>query len=564
MLKKFPYSLSSLFSCVGELIAQLGGTHDYLDTAYIAPRKMAEQIDFLKNKSNFPVKPRDMWQFGFYIGMPYVDGDCPWTTRGAGTDLGSYAIGLGAYARKAIGYAFSVRGSFSYFNMLGLDYKANFDFANHPLIQQLYGNAPDGYVHNYRSRAFIPSIEGIVSFNNIMFHKSQQRWNIYGVVGAAAVVYNTGLDLMDGKNNRYLVENVLNNYHTKSDILDRLRRMFNGGYETHALQGNGPSLNSQWSIAPAISLGIGAEYRIGPKWSLFFEYKRLVTQDDNIDGWSKQVIIPGLYSNTNHPDQIGFFHIGTGLNFGDETRRTAPLWWLNPLDFAYKELNAPQRMKLPKIKLDDADGDGVTDQFDLEPNTPKGCPVDSHGVSRDTDGDGVPDCRDKELLTPQKCFPVNADGVGTCPEPACCKEIMDGIKRGDSVYANLWGGGNKNGNASCTVGELPSIQFKPNTVHVTKEMEITLNAVAQKIKSSPSCNIKVIGFAFANKSSQQTSWDRVNNVIRYLVEKQGIAESRFIFEYGQQGDSNVVNLLATNENGPNVVPAPHPQLRHGN
>ena len=141
---------------------------------------------------------------------------------------------------------------------------------------------------------------------------------------------------------------------------------------------------------------------------------------------------------------------------------------------------------------------------------------------------------------------------------------MDGIKRGDSVYANLWGGGNKNGNASCTVGELPSIQFKPNTVHVTKEMEITLNAVAQKIKSSPSCNIKVIGFAFANKSSQQTSWDRVNNVIRYLVEKQGIAESRFIFEYGQQGDSNVVNLLATNENGPNVVPAPHPQLRHGN
>ena len=68
-----------------------------------------------------------------------------------------------------------------------------------------------------------------------------------------------------------------------------------------------------------------------------------------------------------------------------------PLWWLNPLDYAYKEVNKPRHMKLPKPVLDDADGDGVTDQFDQEPNTPAGAPVDTHGVSRDTDGDGVPD-----------------------------------------------------------------------------------------------------------------------------------------------------------------------------
>ncbi len=556
-------------SCGVQLIAQLGGAHDYLDTAYIAPRKMSEQIDFLQNKSNFPVKPRDMLQVGFFGGLPFINGACPWTTKGASTDLGSYAIGLGAYMRKALGYVFSVRGSLAYYNMLGLDYRANFDFANNPKIQQLYGNAPDGYVHNYRTMAFVPSLEGIVSFNNIMFHKSQQRWNIYGVAGFSAIFYDTKLDLTDRTGSRYLVENILNNYTSKSLILSKLRTMFNGGYETQATQGSGPSLNHQWSIAPSISLGVGAEYRIGPKWSLFFEYKEYLTNDSYIDGWSKQVVLPGLYINRTHNDQIGFIHIGTGINLGDETKRVAPLWWLNPLEFAYKELNSPQRMKLPKIKLDDADGDGVPDQFDLEPNTPKGCPVDSHGVSRDTDGDGVPDCRDKELLTPQKCFPVNADGVGTCPEPACCKEIMDGIKRGDSAYMNVWGGGNAAnrggaGNSGCSIGELPSIQFKPNTVYVTKEMEITLNAVAQKIKSSPACNIKVVGFAFANKSSQQTSWDRVNNVIRYLVEKQGIAESRFIFEYGQQGDSNIVNLQATTESGPNVVPAPHPQLRHTN
>ena len=63
----------------------------------------------------------------------------------------------------------------------------------------------------------------------------------------------------------------------------------------------------------------------------------------------------------------------------------------------------------------DTDGDGVCDAFDKEPNTPKGASVETNGVAKDTDGDGVPDYKDKEVLTLQKCFPVNADGRGSCP-----------------------------------------------------------------------------------------------------------------------------------------------------
>ncbi len=63
----------------------------------------------------------------------------------------------------------------------------------------------------------------------------------------------------------------------------------------------------------------------------------------------------------------------------------------------------------------------LVDQLDKEPNTPAGCPVDTHGVSKDTDGDGVPDCKDKQLITPTECQPVDADGVGKCPDPECCK-----------------------------------------------------------------------------------------------------------------------------------------------
>ena len=211
-------------------------------------------------------------------------------------------------------------------------------------------------------------------------------------------------------------------------------------------------------------------------------------------------------------------------------------------------------MKLPKVVLPDADGDGITDQFDLEPNTPKGAPVDSHGVAKDTDGDGVPDYRDKEVLTPKNCFPVNNDGVGSCPEPACCKEIKD-------MMANWKPQADKT--VACNIGNLPSIQFKGNA-KLSKDAMSSLASAAAKVNANPTCKVKVIGYGAASKAAQQLSWERVNAVIKYLVEKQGVSESRLLFVYAQDGDANTVDLQGTVEEGPNTVPAPHPNLRSKN
>lgn len=43
----------------------------------------------------------------------------------------------------------------------------------------------------------------------------------------------------------------------------------------------------------------------------------------------------------------------------------------------------------------DSDGDGVTDDKDMCPGTPRGAPVDARGCPLDSDGDGVPDYLDK-------------------------------------------------------------------------------------------------------------------------------------------------------------------------
>lgn len=219
-----------------------------------------------------------------------------------------------------------------------------------------------------------------------------------------------------------------------------------------------------------------------------------------------------------------------------------PLYWQNPLLFVYSELNEPKRMKLPKPVLADADGDGITDQFDAEPNTPAGAPVDSRGVSRDTDGDGVPDFKDKQLVTPTECQPVDADGVGKCPEPACCTPRP----------------------VPCAIGDLPSVSFAKSSTVVSKDAEPVLASIAGRLRNNPACKVVVTGYGEANKSSQQLSWDRVNAVINYMVEKQGISADRFIWKYGQsEGDPNTVDIrgAAEGEEGPNVVPAPHPNLR---
>jgi outer membrane protein OmpA-like peptidoglycan-associated protein len=242
--------------------------------------------------------------------------------------------------------------------------------------------------------------------------------------------------------------------------------------------------------------------------------------------------------------------LSLGININLGSKSVEPLWWLNPLDYAYSEIRNPKIMKLPKPVLPDSDGDGVTDQFDRE-QTPAGCPVDSHGVSRDTDGDGVPDCKDKELITPTYCQPVDADGVGKCPVP-CPDSTCPG-----------WG---KSKEISCAekLGALPSISFKDKSAVLSKDAQAVLATVASKMRNTPECKVVVIGYCASDKKQQQLSWDHVNKVITYLVEKEGISADRFIFNYGQDGgDCNTVDLrgAAEGEDGPNTVAPPHPNLR---
>ena len=486
-------ALIVLIQSVG--LAQTDWGWDWKDTSKISVTNMPQHNEFLNNQYPYPSMPRNQWEFGIGIGAAALSSDF-------GTDLG---FGGTVTLRKALNHTFSLRPYVSYYVNDG---KGTATYLNNVIAP----NFNNGDKLAYKNNSLHFGLDVLTSLNTASYYRGNPKTNFYAI---------TGLE-----------------YYTTS----RKQQVNNGVFTDYKSVGQNTGVLS----AIGINVGLGMAFKINNSVNIAFEAKNTLTNNDYLDTYSS------VWSNAF--DAWWYTGVKLNINLGNKAKRVQPLWWLNPNNFVYSELNSPKHMKLPKVVLPDADGDGITDQFDLEPNTPKGAPVDSHGVAKDTDGDGVPDYRDKEVLTPKNCFPVNNDGVGSCPEPACCKEIKD-------MMANWKPQADKT--VACNIGNLPSIQFKGNA-KLSKDAMSSLASAAAKVNANPTCKVKVIGYGAASKAAQQLSWERVNAVIKYLVEKQGVSESRLLFVYAQDGDANTVDLQGTVEEGPNTVPAPHPNLRSKN
>jgi outer membrane protein OmpA-like peptidoglycan-associated protein len=474
--------------------------YDWRDSSKIATKNLPQQSEFLNNQYPYPAKPRSMWELGFAAGNNMVVGDIR-----PKLDVGG-AITL----RKAISHTFSLRGGY---------------FGGYA---QGYPNKPqqDAGARAFQNWKHSAALDFIASLNPNSHYRGNPKTNVYVFGGLDLIATKAFYRTPGGRqiDNSYAI-------FYGNGFPDNQRGTFT------TFGGNKVTDRKGWTLLPGASAGGGIAFKLSPKVNIGFEQRFTFTNYDFLDAFQSA-------PNRNY-DMYSFTSVRLNLNLGSSSRRVQPLWWLNGNNFIYNELNRPQHMKIPTPVLPDADGDGVTDQFDMEPNTPAGAPVDVRGVARDTDADGVPDYKDKELLTPQKCFPVDADGVGNCPEPACCTELRNRLDSG----------------ATCSIGNLPTIQFKSGRASLSKDAMTILASAAAQIKATPDCRVRVVGHGASDKRAQQLSWDRVNSVIRYLVEKQGISEDRFIFSYGEEGDANTVDLVGTKETGPNTVPAPHPNLK---
>ena len=548
---------------------RVGASYDVKDSSLVPSKRMSQHSEFLNGTYNFPAKPRNQWEIGIKGGLFHVSGDVP---------AKFFSPGFGVHVRKAFGYIFSMRLEYLYGVGKGQHFRVNENYAKNPawganivnpaqrysgprqvtgaggfrqVVSSQTGLATTPFepvFYNYKTKVQDLSLEGIVTLNNIRFHKAKTGYNFYLIGGVGGSIYDTKVNALNGANKYNFTTIGQASFDDRKSKIRQLKDLQDDSYETPAEnQGDRrPKLFGD-TFKPSGTIGGGVAFKLSNRINLALEDRWTFIKDDLLDGQRWQEHAFGDAVLTRDFDSYNYLSLGLNINLGSKS--VEPLWWLNPLDYAYSEIRNPRLMRLPKPVLPDTDGDGITDQFDQE-QTPAGCPVDSHGVTKDTDGDGVPDCKDKELITPTYCQPVDADGIGKCPCPEGCAGIAPPMKT-----------------CSELVGSLPSIAFKVGSNKLDDDAKAALATVAGRLRNNPGCKVVVIGYCSSNKKEQQLSWDHVNAVINHMVDKEGISADRFIFNYGQEGgDCNTVDLRAAadGEDGPNNVEPPHPNLRKNN
>ena len=522
--------------------AQSKSGFDIYDSTVITKKGMPQQNEFWNNSYSFPAKPRNQWEIGVSAGSFNVFGD---------VDTRVPSLGFSAQVRKAFGYVFSMRLQYLNGTGSGLNWRTSENFNKNSawnryaspqrnslgVVQNRFGydgaisQRADVVYYNYKNKTQDLSLQGIVTLNNVRFHKQKTGFLFYIGGGIGASAYEVKVNALDANGNPYnaLFSSITNTtYENRKNVINRLKDGLDDTYETPA-QAQGTrraSLNDNTLRFSATALA-GVAVKLSKRINIALENRHTFLNDDLLDGQQWQENPRGDASSTGDNDSYNYLSLGLNFNLGSKS--VEPLWWLNPLDYAYSELNNPKHMKLPKPILDDNDGDGVIDQLDREPNTPAGSPVDTHGVSLDTDGDGVPDHKDKQLITPTECQPVDADGVGKCPEPACCTELRKMIEERGPVVV-------------CPTS-YPSVTFSGNTVSLNETNKGLLAACAGQLKANPTCTVTLNSYPEASKSSQAVAQKRLDAMKAYLVETGGISADRISTnaEVGG-GDKNTVDI----------------------
>ncbi len=539
--KKYKLFLTGFFMILAMgAFSQSQSGYDVYDSSVISAKSMPQQNEFWNNSYNFPAKPRNMWEIGVSGGAFNIAGD---------VDSKFPTLGFGVHVRKAFGYVFSMRAQYINGTAKGLNWNGGSqNFSKNTAWDRYASIQPSGtggYVfrrgyggtlsptqdkvfYNYKNKTQDLSLQGIITLNNVRFHKQKTGFVFYIGAGVGATAYETKINALDPSGNTYaalfasIPQGVA--YKDRKDVLDLLKKGMDDTYETPAQkQGNRrPTLGDNQTLRFSTTALAGLAFKLSKRINLALENRHTFIKDDLLDGQEWQEHPVGDAVLTGNWDSYNYLSLGLNFNLG--AKSVEPLWWLNPLDYAYGELNNPKHMKLPKPILDDTDGDGVIDQLDREPNTPAGTPVDTHGVSLDTDGDGVPDSKDKQLITPTECQPVDADGVGKCPDPECCKNMAAVVT------------------ATCPT-DYPSVTFKGNGTSLTNDAKALLSTAAAKLKANPNCTITVNGYPEASKASQAVAQKRLDVIRNYLVETEGISTDRISTnaEVGG-GDKNTLDI----------------------
>lgn len=181
----------------------------------------------------------------------------------------------------------------------------------------------------------------------------------------------------------------------------------------------------------------------------------------------------------------------------------------------------------------DSDGDGVPDEFDKCPGTPRGVQVTADGCPVDSDGDSVPDYQDKCPGTPAGTM-VDATGCPINPD-----DDGDGVLNWDDECPNTPPGVrvDSKGCEIKTVTSLEGVEFATNSAELTTASRDVLDGVAAELARYPEMKVEVAGHTSSTGPAEYNldlSQRRAQSVADYLVSR-GLAADRFTVRgYGEE------------------------------
>lgn len=585
-------------------------------------KKEKQQQSFLSRQYAFPARPRDMWELGVNFGSAFISGNVKPYVNIKGLVQN---IGAGFTIRKALGYVLSLRGGYDFMMMTGRNWQPDgnleFNQALHgsPNIDPRanYWNNPnllpsktkEGinmnkiFFYNYRCWVHEVHAEAVINLGNISYHRERNIANFYFLAGVSGIFFTTYMDAVDKNTGQpydfspvYALYynnggngNVDARYSQRKQALKLLDGILTGNYTTPADRENDRPGFKGWQFVPAGMVGFGVQFHAS-RWVTVGIEERLMFTQAHMDGYRwQQDEHPALVS---HYDNVSYTSLNLNIHLGNPKKRTEPLYWMNPVYHSYRKLAESDPAGMMAEMFKDDDDDGVPNYLDKEPNSKKGCPVDTHGVMIDSDHDGIIDCLDKEPYSPIG-YPVDSNGVAIIPPNPCCdtgnmsarnamnNNNLNNVNEPGGESGNLGGAGKRRGNAGydCSKIELPAVAFDEDKYYLDPQYFGNLHQIAERMQLCPDTRLVVTGYDESRndqKYNEQLGWNRANSAVDYLVEKYGISRDRFIIKYqgGKKAATgtpyekkmkNKVEFRYANdgENGDSNPPAPHPGLKAG-
>ena len=112
----------------------------------------------------------------------------------------------------------------------------------------------------------------------------------------------------------------------------------------------------------------------------------------------------------------------------------------------------------------------------------------------------------------------------------------------------------------CNMIKEDSVLFYKKSVFLNWAAKKKLYHLAIELKSDSGCRIVVTGYGNSCLTCQQTSWDRVYTVIKY-IRHWGVDSTRFVFSYAREGYNPLIvsiRSLLPGETGPALEEPPSP------